>query len=305
MKSPVIGALLVMVLGSTPAALQVFRSGVQSVVVDVVVARGKTPLAGLEVRDFALTDNGALQRIEIVTNATIPLDVSLVVDTTHRGVLYGTGANASNTADVQQSVRQMAAALGQDDRLRVLGFADNVVERRALAALGNNIDSISVEPTRTLSNRYAITQAVLTALAAPVPPDRRHLVVLFALGSGRPTVTPAPHLVAAAKRADALLNVVLPPMHKEAITNRFFPFYPGEMVIRDAVTRAAEASGGKSYLTGDITGAFRDILTQFRSSYVLRYTLEGVPSAGWHDIVVKVPSCPTCTIRARRGYMGR
>ena len=76
-------------------------------------------------------------------------------------------------------------------------------------------------------------------------------------------------------------------------------------LIRNTLTRAAEATGGKAYLTGDIVGAFRDALKAFRSGYVLRYTLDGVPSAGWHDIVVKVPRCPTCTIQARRGYVGQ
>lgn len=70
-------------------------------------------------------------------------------------------------------------------------------------------------------------------------------------------------------------------------------------------TQAAEVTGGRAFLTGDVVGAFRDVLKDFRSSYVLRYTLHGVPSPSWHAVAVKVPSCPTCSIRARRGYMGQ
>ena len=308
MRTIVAAALLVtfMFAEATLLARQVFRSGVQTVFVDVVVTDGRTPLSGLSAASFTITDNEVPQQVEAASDAPIPLDISLVVDTSHRGVLYGTGANAGDSADLQRSVRQMAATLGNSERLRVLAFADDVVERRPLSPTdATTKDSISVAPTERLTNRYAITQALLTALAAPVPAERRHLVVLFALGSGKPTVSPVPHLSAAARRADALLFVVLPPPHREEITKRPFPFYPSEELIRQAVTQAAELTGGKAYLTSDIVGAFRDVLKEFRASYILRYTLQGVPSAGWHDIVVKVPSCPTCTIRARRGYMGR
>jgi VWFA-related protein len=289
-----------------PAPRQVFRSGAQIVFVDVVVTKGRTPVVDLRASEFVLADNGAPQQVEAVADAAIPLDISLVVETTPGSRLYGPGANATNATDVQRSVRQMVTALRPGDRLRLLGFEDRVVERRPMSPVdASTAESISIASTETFTNRNAITQALLTALTVPVAPDRRHLVVLFALGSGKPTVAPAPYLVSAARRADVLLYAVVPPMHKAEITNRPFPYYPSEIVVREAVTQAAEVTGGQVYLTGDIVGAFRDILKQFRSSYVLRYTLAGVPSAGWHDIVVKVPSCATCTIRARRGYMGR
>jgi VWFA-related protein len=307
MKWPLLAGVLLAYAVSTwpPGGQQVFRSGIQTVLVDVSVMRGHTPVVDLSATDFSLTDNSVQQHVETVAAATIPLDISLVVDATHAGVLYGMGANASNWADVQRSVRQMAAALRADDRLRVLGFAADVVETRPMSPIGSNVESIAVATTGTFTNRYAITQALLTALTVPVAPDRRHVVILFALGSGRPTVALLEHLVPAARRADALLFAVLPPAHREEVTHRPFPFFPSETVIRDAVTQAAEATGGKTYLTGDIVGAFRDVLKEFRSSYMLRYTLEGVPPAGWHDIAVKIPSCPTCTVSARRGYMGR
>ena len=61
---------------------QVFRSGVQTVFVEVSVLRGHAQLAGLGAADFILSDNGARQGIESLDSAAIPLDVSLVVDAT-------------------------------------------------------------------------------------------------------------------------------------------------------------------------------------------------------------------------------
>ena len=165
--------------------------------------------------------------------------------------------------------------------------------------------TLATPTTYGLGRKFRLTQALLTALAAPVAPDRRHLVILFEEGRNDWDVTPLEHLVPAANRADALVYAVLTPPLQDVRTHRPFPLFPKQAAIRDAVTKAAEATGGKAYLTGNIVGAFRDVLKEFRRSYVLRYTLEGVSARGWHDIVVKVPSCPECTIRARRGYMGR
>ena len=50
--------------------------------------------------------------------------------------------------------------------------------------------------------------------------------------------------------------------------------------------------------------AFVKAFDDFRTSYVLRYVLEGVPGPGWHDVAVRVPG-RTYQIRASRGYFGR
>ena len=287
---------------------QVFRSGVQTVFVDVSVLRGHVPVTDLSTTDFMVIDNGVTQRNEVVTDASIPLDVSLVVNASQVNLYYGVGGRTLGTSEeAQRNVRQIAAALRPDDRLGVVTFASDVIETRPMTPIGANPEKLSLASPMTdvLNSRYRLTEAVLTALTRPVAPDRRHLVVVFALGTGTPAVSPLDHLAPAARRADALLYAVLAPTHRESRTNQPFAFYPSEVVIREAVTQAAEATGGRAYLTGDIVGAFRDVLKQFRSSYVLRYTLAGVRPAGWHDIVVKVSRCPSCTIRARRGYMGQ
>jgi VWFA-related protein len=286
---------------------QIFRSGVQTVFVDVSVLKGHMPVSDLTATNFVLTDNAAPQRIEVVTGAAIPLDVTLVANASQVGLYFGDDRTLGTSDEAQRNVRQVAAALRPDDRLGVITFASDVVETRPMTPVGSHPEQISVvnRMTTVISNRYRITEALLTALTRPVPPDRRHLVVVFTLGTGTPAVSPLEHLVPAARRADALLYAVLSPIHREFRINQPFAYYPSEDVIRNAITQAAEATGGKAYLTGDIVGAFREVLKEFRSSYVLRYTLQGVPSAGWHDIVVKVPGCPTCAIRARRGYMGQ
>jgi hypothetical protein len=52
----------------------------------------------------------------------------------------------------------------------------------------------------------------------------------------------------------------------------------------------------------DLRPAFREILDEFRSRYVLSYTPTGVSSTGWHRLDVKLKG-KKGKITARRGYL--
>jgi VWFA-related protein len=213
----------------------------------------------------------------------------------------------AGTNILHTDARQIAGLLGPEDRFEVMSYAATVVQARAMSPSSASSELImgTVPTTYSLDRRYRIAQALSTALMAPVASNRRHMVLVFAAGRGEPELPSLEHVVRIAERADVLLYAVLTPAPQDVRTHQPAPLFPSQAFIRDAVTRAAEATGGKAFLTGEIVGAFRDILKEFRQRYVLRYSLQGVPSRGWHDIVVKVPSCSGCAVQARRGYMGR
>jgi hypothetical protein len=78
----------------------------------------------------------------------------------------------------------------------------------------------------------------------------------------------------------------------------------------ELIARAAERTGGevhrqsRFFRASSIARAFREIFSDFRQSYVLRYLPAGVAAPGWHPIVVTVPSVGDATIHARQGYFG-
>jgi hypothetical protein len=149
-----------------------------------------------------------------------------------------------------------------------------------------------------------MAQALLLALTTPVAADRRHIVLAFSAARGSLDVPSAAPLVSSAAHADALLYAVLnPPVYD--LGHVPFDSYPSEKPIREALIQAAESTGGKALLTSDIVGAFRGVLKEFRERYVLRYSVRGTPTRGWHNIAVTVPSCPSCAVHARRGYVGQ
>jgi hypothetical protein len=70
---------------------------------------------------------------------------------------------------------------------------------------------------------------------------------------------------------------------------------------------AAALTGGKLHEPGiftDVTATaiFKHAFEDFRRSYLLRYTPQGVSREGWHDIKVTIPAHKGYTVTGRRGY---
>jgi hypothetical protein len=82
---------------------------------------------------------------------------------------------------------------------------------------------------------------------------------------------------------------------------------PSDARDTDFVGQSAARTGGDSHRSrfGDAAvRTFAQILDEFRRSYVLRYSPQGVPSRGWHAVTVQVPAQPALTIKSRSGYFG-
>jgi hypothetical protein len=53
----------------------------------------------------------------------------------------------------------------------------------------------------------------------------------------------------------------------------------------------------------DLGAAFLRVLDEFRQRYLISYSPQGVPAAGWHPLTVTVKG-RRATVKARAGYMG-
>ena len=69
----------------------------------------------------------------------------------------------------------------------------------------------------------------------------------------------------------------------------------------------ANATGGAVAVVqrdADLGASFIRELEDFRTSYVLRYSPNGVPAGGWHDVDVRLNRQGRFEVRARKGYFG-
>ena len=98
------GAAAILAAAIVPvAAQQTFRSTTAVVSVSVSVKRGNAVVANLTAADFALTDNGVAQIVEAVSMESVPVDVTLFLDTS--------GSTAGKLDEMQHDVQSILQLL--------------------------------------------------------------------------------------------------------------------------------------------------------------------------------------------------
>jgi VWFA-related protein len=268
----------------------VFRSGSDVVTVDVSVRAGGVPVSGLTAADFAITDNGVRQDLDAVSAEAVPVDVTLLVDTS--------GSVVNNLDNFKSDMKKLVGLLRPVDRVRLITFADTIAEVFPMQPPSKTLPFNQIKGGGATS----LNDALVFALARAPIPDRRHLVFLFTDGDDNSSIVGPASLAELASRAEAVLHVVLVGSA---------PRYGGasQVGIR-ALTDAAGRTGGVLYAPRtsdrDVVAAFKEVFDDFRSGYVLRYTAKNVVRTGWHDIAVTVtkPLVAPYMIRARKGYFG-
>ena len=297
----------------------VFRFGTDAVLVDVSVRQGGRAVGGLTSADFELLDSGVPQTIESTTLETVPLDLTLLLDTSGstEGVLLDR---------LKQAVLDTVGLLRPDDRLRVLAIQHVIKEIVPLqsAAAPLPIDRLSAE------GGTALYDGLAAVLMRPAVTGRRQLVVAYTDGDDASSITSPSLVLEIALRADAVVHVVVPvegPRGRPAAApappigaapekqarGRLSALesagagdsgaFPNEPALQAVTAR----TGGRVFvidLNDSISDAFKDVLADYRTSYLLQYIPQGVPPEGWHEIVVRVKKTGAYEVRARRGWGG-
>jgi hypothetical protein len=276
-----------------------------SVRLAVGVVDGGRVVVGLTASDFSLTDNDVRQQVEAVALESMPLDVTLVVDA-HGGP---TGIVDQVTRDIQE----IARIVRKGDRLRVVRYDAFVEQSPAPGPTRNEKPtqptvSPQIGPMRSFT-AWSLHDALLTALVRPIAENRPQLVVAVTTGLDTMSVTTADRLREVASRSDAVLHVVnvRPASGSNVVRGSIRPRYTDDSIL--ILSDAAERTGGELRGRGllgdtDLLSSFKRVFAEFRQGYWLRYSPRSSEDAGWHELLVTVPTVPNATVRARRGYYG-
>lgn len=297
-KGPYYVVVALTLLSAAGAAQQPRFSTVTSVVtVSVSVKRGNNAVANLKASDFTLTDSGVPQKVEAVSIESLPIDVTLFLDTS--------GSTAGKLDEMKHDVQSVLQLLRSEDRFRLLTIGDTVNEVVAWVPAGTKVP-VDIAPVGGIS---LIRDALMLALAHRPEPGRRHLVVGMTDRRDCGSVVSTRLLYEIAGRSEAVMHLVDYSGSGGGARYRVRTCSPQAAPgSEEALARAAERTGGelhgqsRFFRASSIARAFREIFNDFRQSYVLRYSPEGVPARGWHPIVVRVPSAGNAAIRARQGY---
>jgi VWFA-related protein len=277
----------------------VFRAGADVVSVEASVRRDRRAVTGLKAADFELLDNGVHQQISDVSYEKLPIDVTVLLDTS----ASVTGAALDR---LRSALRQLRSDLGTRDRLRLLTFNMRVqrlidfgdpaaVTDKALASLGG-------------AGSSAVFDSLAVALSGAMPPGRRHLVVLFSDGQDSSSISDAETVLDIARRSTPTVSVVLSSATRQRPASLLRNSTKlGSATVGDVADLVASETGGfVATITPeeDVSSTFRRVLEQFRTSYVLYFTPTGVDRQGSHTLEVRVKNAKA-EVRARRGYIWR
>jgi VWFA-related protein len=302
-----------------------FRARTDVVSVAVSVTNGREPVTGLTAADFEITDNGVRQIVDSIAADRVPIDVSLVLSgrSADRNVEHN---RALVSAEATRQLLQPA------DRLRMLWVTDEVagsavgadysiasdpaarhlgLGRATASGVAYSLDGVD----RRSGWGIALADGLFYALAWPVDPDRRHVVVVFTDGWDTASTIDMDTLPNLAGHSDAVLHAVLWVAPGEDSRNGGGMNYFGGPGTVAAMTRrwresferldtVVRRTGGTLQRTDKAPQALAEVIADFRSSYVLRYSPRGVSPAGWHELGVKVTRPGSFKLRARKGYEG-
>jgi VWFA-related protein len=306
-----------------------FRATADVVSVDVTVFDGGAAVRGLTTADFALTDNGVAQRIQVVEGAAMPVDVTVIVDLSRgTGGAVTTRLRASELrAQIRENVEHIRSTLRATDRLQVLASEEYVTQLLPMQPVSDARLDTLVDPPSALG-RASTYDALAATMLREGEPGRRHLVVAWIKPVDTASIADAATIREIAQRTDVVVHVVerdlarrlpdsgapRPPSVADlAVTDLdggtylFRTWRPHAWVEPALLTELPTIAGGTYHGTGAlrdraVADEFRTIFDAFRQGYVLQYRPEGIPREGAHTIVVTVARHPNAEIRARRGY---
>ena len=290
-------ATLVVLLGATVAAEQpTFRARTDLVSISASVKRGNSPVPNLRAADFRLTDNGVVQSIDAVTIESVPLDVTLFMDTS--------GSTAGALDRMKKNVITIAGMLRPDDQFRLLTIGLSVEAPVPWQRAGAPI-TLDMKAMPGISVVY---DALFVALTHRPSAGRRHLIVAMTDGQDCGSLLDGPRVLDASGRSEAVLHWIYVSAEGDFDPNSVGAWCtPTDAGAVDFVGQSAARTGGDTHRSrfGDpAVRTFAQILDEFRRSYVLRYSPQGVAPSGWHTVAVTVPMQPALTIKARSGYFG-
>jgi len=271
----------------------VFRSEAEAVLVPVSVMDGNRPVAGLTTDDFELLDNGVPQAVSSTDVESLPIDVTLVVDTS------GSVDRRART-QFERAMQDIALSLRPNDQVRLIGFGTRVSDAAGFQPGGAPLPLAGL----TVGGGTAFYDAMAAALMGLRPSERPQLVVGFSDGLDNMSFADASTVTALAGRVSAALYLLLARRDAPKYLRGIAP-WTGQPDTK-ALHEAADRTGGDVFehrINDALPALFQRVVDDFRTKYLLRYSPEGVAARGWHEITVKVKG-KKYTVRARKGYEG-
>lgn len=274
-------AAIVSLQAQAPAPL--FHAGTHGVVVPVAVFDGDRVVRNLTPQDFLVRDNGVPQVVTAADFNTLPIDLRLVFDTSG-------SISEQDLAHFLRTMRIVASLLESRDRCEIITF-----DTRVAAAASRQSPPVKIELARRGSQGTAFFDAVGLALTTVPTPERRQITIVLSDAKDNASFFDEGTLLEAARLTDAVVYTILPGDPKFSRAISVARLHAVSLLTGGRLVRAPQ---------NEVAPVINDYITEFRESYVLRYTLTGSAIHGWHKQEIRVRG-GNYRIRTQAGYFAR
>ncbi len=275
---------------------QVFRAAVEMVSLNVTVTDQKHHyLTDLDSKDFSIFEDGAKQDITYFNRTTLPIALSLLLDTS--------ASMESRMATAQEAAIGFARKLRPQDLAQVVDF-DTRVEilqnfTTDAAALETAIRNTAAGGSTSMYNALYISLKELVKVQAKSDDDvRRRAVVLLSDGEDTSSLVTYEEVLDLAKRSATTIYTIGLQSRETSISKGF---REAEFVLR----QLAQETGGRAFFpqrAEDLTAIYGEIADELASQYVIGYASTNPKRDGaWRRLNVLVARQGS-TARTKRGY---
>lgn len=275
---------------------QVFRAAVEMVSLNVTVTDQKHHyLTDLDSKDFSIFEDGAKQDITYFNRTTLPIALSLLLDTS--------ASMESRMATAQDAAIGFARKLRPQDLAQVVDF-DTRVEilqnfTTDAAALETAIRNTAAGGSTSMYNALYISLKELVKVQAKSDDDvRRRAVVLLSDGEDTSSLVTYEEVLDLAKRSATTIYTIGLQSRETSISKGF---REAEFVLR----QLAQETGGRAFFpqrAEDLTAIYGEIADELASQYVIGYASTNPKRDGaWRRLNVLVARQGS-TARTKRGY---
>jgi Ca-activated chloride channel family protein len=285
---------------ATPSQGTVFRSGASLVALNVTVSDGKRLVPGLNLDDFAVYEDGVLQRVQFFEAKEVPIDLILLLDT------------SASMSDKMEVVHEAAVGflktLRDSDRGAVVTFGDNVNIVQALtadrASLEQAVRQTHAHGSTALKNALYVAMKQFGRGAQQDGQVRRQAIAVLSDGEDTSSVIGFDDVLGMARKSGINIYTI-------CLQNRYSVarVESGRKYFSESdysMKTLAQETGALSYFpqsVQELKGIYAGISDELSNQYSIGYSpLNWRPDGRFRRIIVKVTAHPEFRPRARIGY---
>lgn len=310
MKRLAIGSIIVIGLASSaaaqtsangePAPPQVFRSGASLVALNVTVMDGKRLVPDLRPDDFAVYEDGVLQRLQFFESKAVPIDLILLLDTS--------ASMADKIGVVHDAAIGFLKTLRDEDRGAVVTFGDNVNILEALtsdrALLEQAVYKAQPRGATALNNALYVAMKQFGRAAQQSGEVRRQAIAVVSDGEDTSSVIGFDDVLMMARKSGInIYTICLQNQYSSARVESGRRYFSQSDYSMKSLAQETGAAAFFPQSVQELKGIYAGISDELSTQYSLGYSPSNARSDGrFRRIVVRLTGHPEFRPRARLGY---